>query len=331
MRRFASRFFRSFRVVLLSIGVVLALVVVGVVIYRLVTYAQSQLCIVSVLNSTQNKLAFEKYQPETDNAIYIMTTDGGWGCRISGNNYSDSSPAWSPDGKRIAFVSLRYQAGGNLFDIFVMNSDGTNRRMVIGGDQGFYYRTPTWSPDSKSIAFSKIADDKSSKIYIASTDGTNQLRLVTDSGFDGGSLTWSPDGKRIAFGMRKDSSTLWDIYVVNIDGSNEQRLTQNGGVDPAWSPDGRQIVFAGSYKKSGLDLFIMDADGTKLHRLMIDVALSDRVIPAWSPDGRLIAFVDGGAIYVVNIDGSGLRLLTVRDDYHTDGSPNWNGMVASQK
>jgi Tol biopolymer transport system component len=107
-----------------------------------------------------------------------MLSDGTLECRISGDYYSDFSPVWSPDGRFIAFIS-RYP----LVGIFVMNSDGTNRRVVVGEELDFYYGRPTWSPDSKSLAFSKIFHDQSSKIYIASIEESSQLRFVTDSGF----------------------------------------------------------------------------------------------------------------------------------------------------
>jgi Tol biopolymer transport system component len=309
---------RNIRRVMLFIAGVLTLIMLCVVIYPLVSDVLHQQCIWSVLNSTQSKLAFEKYQFEDDIAIFIMSADGGRECRLSGDDdKQDFNPAWSPDGKHIAFMSW-YDP--QLSGIFVVNSDGTDRRMIIGGEQDFYYGSPAWSPDNKSIVYSKISSDRTSKIYIVSIEDPHQSRLVTDSGFDDNSPAWSPDGNRIAFDMSMDTSSVGDIYVIDIDGSNRHRLTQNGGVEPSWSPNGQQIAFA-SFSNSANGnpvLFIMDAQGANTHQLTVDADSA-----AWSADGRQIAFDSGGSIYKVNIDGSDLRLLTKPDDFHVDRQPSW--------
>jgi len=319
MSRTISRFWKAIRPIVLSIRAILTVVIESILTYRLVVDVQQRLCISTVLNSNQSKLVFEKYQPETDNAIYIMTSDGKLECRLSGDYYSDDFPVWSPDGRHIAFKSM-YPLDG----IFVMNTDGTDRRLIAGGQLNFYYGRPTWSPDSKSLAFSKISTiDDSSKIYIASIEGNNQSRILTDAGFGDNYPAWSPDGKRIAFDIAQVRSSLGDIYVINIDGSNEQRLTQNEGSGPTWSPDGQQIAFTAPYD-SQFNLFIMNADGTNMHRLTIDESGTDN--PVWSPNGRQIAFYNGGSIYVVNIDGSGLQRLTKPNDSQIDRSPSWSGL-----
>ena len=115
----------------------------------------------------------------------------------------------------------------------------------------------------------------------------------------------------IAFNSEREGNT--DIYVMNTDGSDQKRLTDDPGYDawPAWSPDGAEIAFV-SDRGGNADIYLMDADGSNLRQLTKHSA-SD-IWPAWSPDGTRIAFPsrrDGNfEIYVVNVDGSNLQRLT---------------------
>jgi TolB protein len=135
-------------------------------------------------------------------------------------------------------------------------------------------------------------------------------------------LRTQPQG-RIAF--QSDQSGSLDIFVMNADGSQVSRLTNNPGVDvfPSWSPDGSQIAFT-SDMNGNPDIYVMNSDGTNLVRIVDDPA-SD-VLPAWSPDGKTIAFVsdrDGNdEIYIANLDGSGLKRLT--HDPGDDDFPDWS-------
>ena len=168
---------------------------------------------------------------------------------ITHNSAKDLSPAWSPDGRRIAFESNR--DGG--WEIYVMNADGsdvvqlTNNRGWDGG--------PAWSPDGRRIAF--VSDrDGDREIYVMNADGSNIVQLTNNPSFDT-DPAWSPDGRRIAFTSDWDGD--FDIYVMNTDGSNVVQLTNNRGSDlaPAWSPDGRRIAFV-SDRDGDWDIYVMD-------------------------------------------------------------------------
>ncbi len=127
---------------------------------------------------------------------------------------------------------------------------------------------------------------------------------------------------KIAFAS--DSSGNLEIYVMDVDGSNQVLLSNNPAKDfyPSWSPDGGQIVFL-SDRDGNEEIYVMDADGTDQTRLNHN--MTNDFSPDWSPDGNQLvftSFTDGDAdIYVVNTDGSGLTTLTENQAF--DATPSW--------
>jgi Tol biopolymer transport system component len=118
----------------------------------------------------------------------------------------------------------------------------------------------------------------------------------------------------------------YDVYVMETDGSNLRRLTNNPGTDslPDWSPSGDQIVFVSTHNGQ-IDLFVMNADGSDLHAITDDKERN--TYPDWSPDGTQIAFQSeregASEIFVINADGTGLRNLTP-DSEEIEGKPRWS-------
>jgi hypothetical protein len=140
-------------------------------------------------------------------------------------------------------------------------------------------------------------------------------------------------GEFIAFTSERDGNA--EIYIMNADGSNPQRLTNDPAYDawPVWSPDGSQIAFT-STRNGKADIYIMNSDGSNLRQLTYDDA-SD-IWPDWSPDGSQIAFVsrrDGNfEVYVINVDGSNLQRLTntsSHEDFAT-WSPDGSQIIFSR-
>lgn len=229
------------------------------------------------------------------------------------------TPAWSPDGRKLAFVSRR---DGNA-EIYVMNADGSGLRKLTRSPS--YDRDPAWSPDGRAIAFvRKIVPKKCvpgacqdiAYLYVVNADGSGLRRLTTNKRH-AFSPSWSADGKTIRYGG----------YLVNADGSGRRKMheariwtNRNIALDGVWSPDGQRIAAVSvahsppqAQNTPKLGLWVTNADGSNARRVAAKAAEGD---PAWSPDGRRIAFRRLGIgransdLYVVNADGSGLRRLT---------------------
>ena len=214
---------------------------------------------------------------------------------------------------RIAFVSGR---DGNR-EIYTMNSDGSDQRRVTttSADES----DPSWSPDGTRIVFTAKSNQEMD-IYVMAADGSGLPQRLTERiGFDRSSNfhpAWSPDGSQIAF--VKDLNlpgTGPNVYVVNANGSNPQKLTETGALNdmPAWSPDGKQIVFRSNRLGSRTDIFLMNADGSAETHLPTP-PLSIVEHPSFSPDGQQIVFNGTsinniGGIHLMNADGSNLRRI----------------------
>ena len=264
--------------------------------------------------------------------IYVMDDDGGNLQRLTNHPDSDFHPSWSPDGKWIAFLSRRDQVRskhGIAAEIYVMDAGGGNPQRLTNDLHDDYH--PSWSPNGKQIAFASVRDGNTD-IYVIDADGGNEQRLTNNPLYDY-SPSWSPDGERIVFiacregHFRKDFDLTYEIYVMDADGGNEQRLTENRRYDfsPSWSPDGKRIAFASDRKADFVnwEIYVMDADGANLQRLTNN--RHDDWFPFWSPDGERIAFRserDGNyEIYVMDADGGNQQNLTNNPD--DDGAPAW--------
>ncbi len=267
--------------------------------------------------------------------IYVMNVDGSGQTNLTNNSASDRDsfvpPAWSPDGKKIAFTSFR---DGNA-EIYVMNVDGSGQINLTNNSSGDIH--PAWSPDGRKIAFVSSRDGND-EIYVMNADGSQPLRLTNNGSIDF-FPAWSPDGKKIAFESRRDDNM--EIYVMNADGSEQINLTNNGYLNshPAWSPDGKKIAFT-CFRDGNDEIYVMNADGSGQTNLTNNSAYDNYFSPpAWSPDGTRLAFESwrdepdpdhclypsnscNTEIYVMNADGSGQTNLT--NNSSGDSSPAWS-------
>jgi len=283
------------------------------------------------------------FASDRDKAVHIYTIkpDGmDIQSTSSDNRTSDSFPAWSPDGTKIAFSSN--QSG--KYEIWTMNSDGSGRSRLT--DLKSLSSMPRWSPDSSKIAFiSQVTAGgglKYVEIFTMNPDGSG-LEQITDSttlagreanagerGYWNSVPAWSPDGSKILFGSNRDGDGITPVlYTMNPDGSDQSKLGLFSSIDgsqPDWSPATGKIVFVrGSAAK--VDIWVMD--GQSPFPLLTAKKLTDNIdnnsSPVWSPDGRQIAFNcnanSNNDIYIMNADGSNVRPLTY--EKANDGYPAW--------
>jgi TolB protein len=195
------------------------------------------------------------YQAQAGKHIQLFTIrpEGTGRRQITHLRDSDAlNPAWSPDGRRIAFVSGR---SGN-FDVLVMDADGRGLHRLTRNRADDLF--PSWAPDGTQLVF-QSARTGDPEIHTMNADGTD-VRRVTDSPAPNFEPSWSPAGDRIVF-MRR--LTNQELFSIAPDGTGELRLTADSGedFDPSWSPDGAKIVWT-SDRAGTYDLYTMDADGT---------------------------------------------------------------------
>ncbi|HEX8474972.1 MAG TPA: Calx-beta domain-containing protein [Pyrinomonadaceae bacterium] len=233
---------------------------------------------------------------------------------------------------KIAFVSGR---DSERLDIYVMNANGIGVARLTDGSS--YNVSPAWSPGGTKLVFASNRDGFFN-LYVMNADGSN-VRRLTHSASDEGHAAWSPDGTRIVFarGFVGCLTVIGvkclgpDLYVIDADGGNETRLTDDGekgggSASPTWSPDGTRIAFT-TYRTGNSEIFSMNADGS--NQTAITNNPDTEFDPNWSPDGTRIVFANISNngdynIYSMNTDGSARTNLTNNTSTDFYSRPVWS-------
>jgi Tol biopolymer transport system component len=254
-----------------------------------------------------------------------------------GNN---RNPAWSPDGKTIAFESSRRlytkYFSREVFDLFLMDADGSNQRLLVstlGEQNGVSW--PAWSPDGRHLVFAEPpVGEMQSDLWIVNADGSGRRNLTRTTNTTEMLADWSPDGRRIAF-----TNPGHGLWTIRPDGS-DRRLLLNDASDAAWSPDGRRITYMGGVN-GAFEIKVANADGGDARVVFAQqpggvvghpafTADSNYVVYDADPDGVQDTYinttnprVEGGplpaAIYVIRVDRENSRQVTtpLQTDNHS--------------
>ncbi len=264
--------------------------------------------------------------------VFTVDRDGAHRRRLTSSGAA-TWPAWSPDGRRVA-----YQDGAGGGRVMVVWRDGSRPRVVARGGGG---TRPAWSPDGARIALRESTgggDMSRVVIHDLATGRSHPVTTPTRAWPLVESMDWAPDGRRIAFVGRSstrldDDTTVSALFTVRTDGTGLRRLTGTGDVaTPDWSPDGRSILCtrtaASAGGEPGGSLWSVQADGRRTRRVPGPGGGGGREEqPVWSPDGRWVALRSDGpdpgpdapagghgvaGVWLMRGDGSGARLV-VRD------------------
>ena len=261
-------------------------------------------------------------------AICVIRSDGTESRQLT-QGITATDPAWSPDGRKIAFTR-RQEVGEYVTysndDVFVMNSDGSKSHQLTPEVEGFHAGQPEWSPDGQQIVFvrgqaiSSSIPARPGELFVMKPDGTDVTpltRRARDLHPD-----WSPDRQEIAFTRAVDPPYA-GIWVVDAGGGSPRQLTNPPNeVDEsvAWSPDSTLIAFTRTRPNSETDgeasVYVMNRNGTNIHEVVRNRYFSCCTYGlAWSPDGRTIAFETSPsrlctAISLVDVASGEVRPLT---------------------
>ena len=269
--------------------------------------------------------------------LFVTDTEGARRSLSAKDPMDLTGAAWSPDGKRVVYLSSNYSSyafGPYAFELRVLDvARDRDRKLTqidlccglpvgLAGQLAF---APTWSPVGRSVAFVSTSIvcatwgvcGTQTSLEVIDVDGKNRRTVAVDvNRWD--EVAWSPDGSRIAY------VALTGIKIARADGVGVAQHVGPVSKDawgPTWSRQGRLAFVVGSptdlvYPYDG-EVWV--ADGTRARA----VGGTTSQAPTWSPDGRTLAFADGG-IKLIDADGTRSRTLTATSSLHTDNWPRWS-------
>ena len=209
----------------------------------------------SLINLSQFEFAYPYWSPDGNQIVFQSNLTGNWQLyrrdnntneivRLMENKANDITPAWSPDGSKILFTSDR-DGEEEIFTYDVKTRSVT--QLTNNTTRDIH---PNWSPDGKRIIFNgakKLQQGDKLIIQLMDSDGKN-IKTIREDENTNSYASFSPDGKKITFLKWLDKGKNGEIYIMNADGTGEERLTNNKVWDawPTWSSSGEDVIYASS-------------------------------------------------------------------------------------
>lgn len=268
-----------------------------------------------------SRIAFVR-QGRGTKEIYLVDSDGENLQRVTSDGSIALSPAWSPDGRQLAYTSFRDGA-----PVLYERDLSSGRDRVISRTDGINI-TPAYSPDGRTLAFARTMGGSTELVRFDLQRGCCPEPLTQSRRSDDLSPSWSPDGRRLAFVSNRLGQP--HVYVLTPGGEprllTEFRYGQAGyNTSPDWSPRGPEIAFHSRVSGSH-QIAIVNADRGGAPRVLTSGGRNED--PSWAPDGRHLVFASSGrdaGLYVVDTVSGRTRPL-VRG--HLDGLPDWSPGLA---
>lgn len=257
------------------------------------------------------RLAYVVVQRHTDGnnqyTLEVSDFDGANARPILRSSEPIMSPSWSPDGKKLAYVSFE----GKRARIFISDTVTGNRELIsqFPGING----APAWSPDGKSLAVALSQRANSPNIYLLNLANKNIVRLTNDSAIDT-EPSWSPDGKSIIFTSDRGGSA--QIYQIDLNSHNIKRITYKGDYNSSakYSPNGRSLILLHRNQQHAFNIAVMNLENNTVWEL---TRTGRDESPSLSPNGKMIVYASQennfGVLGIISIDGRVQLTLPARN------------------
>jgi TolB protein len=232
-------------------------------------------------------------------ALRIADADGEGGQVALQSPDAIISPAWSPDGRQLAYVSFEQQKA-----VVWVQDVASGQRRPIANFRGSN-SAPAWSPDGRQLALT-LSRDGGSQLFVMSADGGGTPRRLTQSSAIDTEAAWAPDGKSLVF--VSDRGGAPQVYRIAATGGEPQRITFSGGynISPALSPDGKSLAYIARLGGGAFRLHLMDLGNGPGGTVSALTDTNDDESPSFAPNGKLI-------IYASRSQGRDVLMTTTLD------------------